>query len=136
MLGCGSRARKMGAIQLAIFGISILGTTTSAQAGSGSLSADSWLLGEFTQNVPCKGDGSDPVELKARISADQIESKAGVCKFLDARTDGNRLKAHVECHFPAGPLIGDVTFTQKINGTIDFVDRDSNYTAILHRCPK
>ena len=42
----------------------------------------------------------------------------------------------MECHFPAGPLIGDVTFTQKANGTIDVVDRDNNYTAILYRCPK
>jgi hypothetical protein len=42
----------------------------------------------------------------------------------------------MECHFPAGPLIRDVTFTQKVNGTIDVVDRDSNYSAILYRCPK
>ena len=27
----------------------------------------------------------------------------------------------MECHFPAGPLIGDVTFTQKANSTIDVV---------------
>ena len=29
----------------------------------------SWLLGNFTQNAPCKGDGSDPAELKVRIAA-------------------------------------------------------------------
>jgi hypothetical protein len=38
--------------------------------------------------------------------------------------------------FPAGPLIGDFTFTRKINGTIDFVDRDGTYCAILFRCSK
>jgi hypothetical protein len=42
----------------------------------------------------------------------------------------------MECHFPAGPLIGDVPFTKKANGTIDVVDRDNNYNAILYRCPK
>ena len=96
----------------------------------------SWLLGNFTQNAPCKGDGSDPAELKVRIAADQIESKSGICNFLAITLEGKRLKANMECHFPAGPLIGDVTFTQKANGTIDVVDRDNNYTAILYRCSK
>ena len=89
---------------------------------------DFWLLGDFTQNVPCKGDGSDPAELKVKISTDQIDSKVGVCKFLDAKPDGKRVNTHVECQFPAGPLMGDITFTQKPNNTIDFVDRDKTYT--------
>ena len=108
----------------------------SAPAASKLLSSDHWLLGEFTQNAPCKGDASDPAELRARISTDQIESKAGVCKFLDTQPEANRLKAHALCQFPAGPLIGDFTFTRKDNGTIDFVDRDGTYTAILYRCSK
>ncbi len=58
-------------------------TTVNEPANSKSLNADFWLFGEFTQNVPCRGDGSDPAELKARISPDQIEAKAGACKFLD-----------------------------------------------------
>jgi hypothetical protein len=36
--------------------------------------------------------------------------------------------------FPDGLLIGDFTFTRKANGTIDFVDRDGTYAAILYRC--
>ena len=116
--------------------ILVLANTTNAPAASKLLSSDHWLLGEFTQNAPCKGDGTDPAELKARISTDQIESKAGVCKFLDTQPEANRLKAHALCQFPAGPLIGDFTFTRKDNGTIDFVDRDGTYTAILYRCCK
>jgi hypothetical protein len=104
--------------------------------GAGLSEKSSWLLGSFTQNAPCKGDGRDPAELKVRIAADQIESKSGICNFLSVTPEPNRLKANMECHFPAGPLIGDVTFTQKANGTIDVVDRDNNYTAILYRCPK
>ena len=122
-------------ITQAILVILIL-TATDARAGSNSLSPDFWLLGEFTQNAPCKGDGTDPAELKARISTDHIDSKAGVCKFLDTQPESNRLKAHALCQFPDGPLIGDFTFTRKINGTIDFVDRDGTYTAILYRCSK
>jgi hypothetical protein len=91
----------------AIFVILILATTTNAPAGAKALNSDHWLLGEFTQNEPCKGDGSDPAELRARISTDQIEAKVGVCKFLDTQPETNRLKAHALCQFPAGPLIGE-----------------------------
>jgi hypothetical protein len=115
----------------------IFAFSSGAPADSAGLSEkSSWLLGNFTQNAPCKGDGSDPAELKVRIAADRIESKSGVCNFLAVTPEPNRLKANMECHFPAGPLIGDVTFTQKANGTIDVVDRDNNYTAILYRCSK
>jgi hypothetical protein len=113
-----------------------LATGVAAGAFAGALSADFWLVGDFTQNVPCKGDGSDPAEAKVKISTDQIDSKVGVCKFLDATPDGKRVSTHVECQFPAGPLMGDITFTLKPNNTIDFVDRDKTYTATLYRCPK
>jgi hypothetical protein len=122
-------------ITQAILAILML-TVTDGWAGSNSLSPDFWLLGEFVQNAPCKGDGTDPTELKARISTDQIESKIGVCKFLDAHPESDRLKAHALCQFPDGPVIGDFTFTRKTNGTTDFVDRDGTYTAILYRCSK
>jgi hypothetical protein len=105
-------------------------------ASAAPLSDDFWLLGDYTQNVPCKGDGSDPAEARVKISAQAIDSKVGVCTFLDAKPDGKSVKAHVECQFAAGPLMGDITFTQKPNNTIDFVDRDKNYTATLYRCPK
>ena len=111
-------------------------TSVAPVDGAGLSDKSSWLLGNFTQNAPCKGDGSDPAELKVRIAADQIESKSGVCNFLTVTPDGGRLKANMECHFPAGPLIGDVTFTRKANGTIDVVDRDNDYNAVLYRCPK
>ena len=120
-----------------LIGLAFLLVRTDAQAGTGvPLTDNFWLLGDFTQNLPCKGDGSDPAEAKVKVGSDQIISKVGVCKFLNATLEGKRLKATMECQFPAGPLIGDVTFTQKTNGIIDFVDRDNNYTATLHRCPK
>jgi|SRR6185437_627709 hypothetical protein len=120
-----------------VIGVLIFLANTPAHAGNGvPLSDDFWLLGNFTQNLPCKGDGSVSAEAKVNVAADQIVSKVGVCKFLNAQLEGKRLKATMECQFPAGPLIGDVTFTQKTNDTIDFVDRDNNYTATLYRCPK
>jgi len=107
----------------------------AAAAGADPIAGDFWLLGDYTQNKPCKGDGTDPAEAKVKISTQQIDSKVGVCKFLDAKADGNRVNTHVECQFPAGPLMGDITFTRKPNDTIDFVDSDKTYTATLYRCP-
>jgi hypothetical protein len=108
----------------------------TAAAGAGSLSNDFWLLGNYTQNVPCKGDGSDPTDLQVRISTQEIDSKVGVCTFLDTKEDGKSIKAHVECQFPAGPLMGDITFTRKPDNTVDFVDDNKLYNAVLYRCPK
>jgi hypothetical protein len=104
---------------------------TRAAAGS-----DFPLAGNYTQNVPCKGDGSDPDEVRVKISAQEIDSKAGVCNFVDSKLEGRNLHAHVECHFPAGPLMGDVTFTMQPDNTVKFIDRDQNYRAVLYRCPK
>jgi hypothetical protein len=118
-----------------IIGCLTLGLAANANAAA-SLSDDFWLLGNFTQNVPCKGDGSDPAEAKVQISAQQIESKIGVCTFLDTKEDSKSIKLRVECQFPAGPLMGEITFTQKPNNTIDFIDRDKTYNATLYRCPK
>ncbi|HXX03197.1 MAG TPA: hypothetical protein VEJ37_02605 [Xanthobacteraceae bacterium] len=117
-----------------LIGCIILALTAAASAAS--LSDDFWLLGSFTQNVPCKGDGSDPAELKVKVTTTEIDSKVGVCTFLDTKEDGKTVKAHVECQFPAGPLMGDVTFTQKTDNTVDFVDGNKLYTAVLYRCPK
>src|SRR5271170_5659616 len=60
----------------------------TAVASAGSLSDDFWLLGNYTQNVPCKGDGSDPAEVRVKISTQEIDSKVGVCTFLDTTEDG------------------------------------------------
>jgi hypothetical protein len=108
----------------------------TAAAGAGALSNDFWLLGDYTQNVPCKGDGSDPADLRVKISTQEIDSKVGVCTFLDTREDGKSIKAHVECQFPSGPLMGDITFTRKPDNTVDFADDNKLYNAVLYRCPK
>jgi len=93
------------------------------------------LAGTYMQNVPCKGDGSDPAALQVTISAQEIVSNIGVCTILDRKQDGDSTIAHVECKFPAGPMVGDITFTVLPDKTVKFVDRDNTYNAILHRCP-
>ncbi len=103
----------------------------------GGVSADDFpLVGNYTQNVACKGDGSDQPSAKVTISAQEIVSNIGVCTILDKKTNGTSISAHVECKFAGGPLIGDITFTPRPDNTIEFIDRDMTYKAVLHRCPQ
>lgn len=117
------------------------GLALALVAGSGAPGGAAWadsdfpLTGSYTQNVPCKGDGSDPVAIKVKISRQEIVSNVGVCTILDVKHDGDTINTHVECKFPAGPLMGDISFTIRPDRTLDFVDRDGNYKAVLHRCP-
>jgi hypothetical protein len=108
--------------------------TLPARAAQAS-AQDFPLIGTYMQNVPCKGDSSDKAALKVTISAQQIVSNVGVCTILDNKQDGNSYKIHVECKFPAGPMVGDLTFTPQPNKTVKFVDRDNTYNAVLYRCP-
>jgi hypothetical protein len=115
----------------------IAGTICGALLGPGAAAADNDfpLIGSYTQNVACKGDGSDPATAQVKISAQEIVSNVGVCTILDTKTDGGTITAHVECKFPAGPLMGNISFTPRPDHTIEFIDHDGNYKAILHRCP-
>ncbi len=103
---------------------------------SAAAAADDFpLAGNYTQNVACKGDGSDSVAAKVLISAQEIISNVGVCTILDTKKDGDSYAAHVECKFPSGPLMGNITFTPRPDNTVEFIDRDMTYKAVLYRCP-
>lgn len=106
-----------------------------AASAAAAVPGDFPLAGTYMQNVPCKGDGTDQPALKVTISAQQIVSNLGVCTILENKHEGNSYKLHVECKFPAGPLVGDLTFTPMPDSTVKFVDRDKTYNSILHRCP-
>ena len=108
----------------------------TASVGAAPVGDDFPLTGSYTQNVPCKGDGSDPAELQVKISAHEIHSKVGVCTFLHTKRDGKSVDAQLDCQFAAGPMLGDVTFTVQPDSTVKFVDRDQNYRSVLYRCPR
>jgi len=110
--------------------------TIALIVSAGAAPADDFILtGRYTQNVPCKGDGSDPSEVTVRISPQEIDSNVGVCTFLGTKRDGSSINAHVECKFLTGPLMGDVTFRMRPDHTVEFMDRDKTYSAVLYRCP-
>jgi hypothetical protein len=117
-----------------ITGLAALAAMVAVMAGAGR--ADEFpLSGNYTQNVDCKGDGSDQLPVRVKISPQEIVSNVGTCTILDTTKDGGTYALRVECKFPAGPLMGNLTFTPKPDKTIDFVDRDGNYKAVLHPCP-
>jgi hypothetical protein len=113
-----------------------LAIATALIAGAAYAEDDFPLTGNYTQNVACKGDGTDPAAAKVTISPQEIVSNIGVCTILDTKKDGDSIFAHVECKFAGGPLMGDITFTSQPDNTVEFVDRDSTYKALLYRCPK
>jgi hypothetical protein len=118
-----------------IYGYAVLALTLLA-AGT-ACAADAFpLAGHYTQNRLCKGDGSDPADARVHITQTEIESSVGLCTILSSKRDGNSIAANVECQIAGAPLVGDVTFTLRDTNTVDFVDRDNNYKAVLHRCPK
>jgi hypothetical protein len=117
----------------------IVGSTIVAVSGvffAAALADDFPLVGNYTQNVACKGDGSDQPSAKVTISPQEIVSNVGVCTILDKKNTGPSISAHVECKLAGGPLIGDITFTPRPDNTIEFIDRDMTYKAVLYRCPR
>ncbi len=125
----------MNFIQLGV-GRAALAVVLGLVTGAALADDDFPLAGNYTQNVACKGDGSDPATAKVSISAKEIVSNVGVCTILDTKKNGDATLVHVECKFPSGPLMGDITFTPKPDNTVQFVDRDSTYKATLYHCPK
>jgi hypothetical protein len=114
----------------------VLGGAVVLAVTAGPGAADDFpLSGNYTQNVACKGDGTDPVAVRVKISPQEIVSNLGTCTVLDTTHDGNTFAVRVECKFASGPLMGNLSFTPKPDKTIDFVDRDGNYKAVLHPCP-
>ena len=103
---------------------------------SGLAEEDFPIVGSYTRDIACKGNGSDRPDLVVRITRDQIESQMGVCRILDRRREGKAIKAHVSCTVPGAeqPILGDVTFTIRDDNSLEFEDQDHTSDAILHKC--
>jgi len=116
-------------------GCIVLASVVAGISSAAVAANDFPLVGDYTQNVACKGDGSDPATAKVMISAQEIVSNVGTCTILDTKKNGSSYAEHVECKFPSGPLMGNITLTPKPDNTVEFVDSDMTYRAVLYRCP-
>jgi hypothetical protein len=94
------------------------------------------ITGTYIENQPCKGDGSDPVAQRVKITANNIDSNFGLCALADKRREGNKFTVQVQCKDSTGTvLMSDVTFTLRNDKVLDFTDQYQTYTATLHKCP-
>jgi hypothetical protein len=117
-----------------ILAIAALATFTTASSSFGDAAFP--LVGTYTENQPCKTDGSDADVARVKITPTQIDSTLGLCTILEKKREGNTFAVHVECKGPGGsPMLGDVNFTLRDDRTVDFSDQDQTYKAVLHRCP-
>jgi hypothetical protein len=70
------------------------------------------LVGTYTENQPCKDDGSDASVARVKITPREIDSAFGLCTILQNKREGNTFAVHVECKGPGGSQMpGDVKFT-------------------------
>jgi hypothetical protein len=115
----------------------VLGVIALAAVGTAAPGEEDFpLVGTYTENQICKGDGSDAGVSRVKITAADIDSVFGLCTILNKKRDGATFAVHVECKGPGGSqMVGDVNFTLRDDKTIDFSDQDQTYKAVLHRCP-
>ena len=117
-----------------ILGIVALATFTTASISLGDAAFP--LVGTYTENQPCKTSGSEADVARVKITPTEIDSTLGLCTILQNKRQGNTFAVHVECKGPGGsPMLGDVNFTLRDDGTVDFSDQDQTYKAVLHKCP-
>ena len=112
------------ALAILTTGLAVLGEDISA------------LLGTYTENQPCKADGSEPDVPRVTITPTQIDSVFGLCSILQNKREGDSFAMHVDCKGPGGTqMLGDVNFTIRPDKTVDFSDQDQTYKAVLYKCP-
>ncbi len=95
------------------------------------------LVGTYTENQVCKGDGSDSGVSRVKITGRDIDSVFGLCTILSRKREGATFAVHVECKGPGGSqMLGDVNFTPRDDKIVDFSDQDQTYKATLYKCPE
>jgi hypothetical protein len=117
--------------------VSLIVALATLATASTSLGDDEFpLVGTYTENQPCKADGSDAGVARVKITPKEIDSVFGLCTILENKREGNTFAVHVDCKGPGGSqMLGDVNFTVREDKTIDFSDQDQTYKAVLHKCP-
>ena len=91
------------------------------------------IVGTYTENTPCTGDGSDVS--RVTITAHDIDSVFGLCTILSWKREGATFAVHLECKGPNGnQMLGDVNFTPRDDKIVDFSDLHQTYKATLYKC--
>jgi hypothetical protein len=118
--------------ELLIIGMIAVGAAVPAAADD---AMPDKLIGTWTQNKACKGDGSDPAKSLVKISAAQVDSNFGPCALSERKWDGAIFTANGACKLKGGDMDIQVKFTVKDEKTVDFLEESSQYKSVLYRCP-
>lgn len=116
----------------------VLGLMAVLPVGAAAQAANDFpLAGTYMQNRVCRGDGKDPRAMKVTITNDDITYSGGVCSISDKRVQGGEVQLRATCKQRNGNVLsGDVKFTMNDGQTVEMIDQDKNYKAVLHRCPE
>ena len=114
--------------------VRVLGIVALATLATRVLGEDDFpIVGTYTENTPCTGDGSDVS--RVTITAHDINSVFGFCTILSRKREGATFAVHLECKGPNGnQMLGDVNFTPRDDKTVDFSDLTQTYKATLYKC--
>jgi hypothetical protein len=94
------------------------------------------IEGNYLQNQPCQGNNKDPDYLRVKITPQEISYAGGVCSIDERQQDGKTFTMRVTCKFKSGAVVSDkIAFTVRNEKTLDMVQKDGSYTAVLSRCP-
>src|ERR1700685_19182 len=78
-----SRGPFVSTVSYCLIAAAALAVVGLAASGAAMADDDFPLAEKYTQNVPCKGDGSDPKDVQVEVSPQQIVSNMGVCTILN-----------------------------------------------------
>jgi hypothetical protein len=102
-----------------------------------ALADDLPIVGTYTQDQPCKGDGTDPAALIVKISLREITHGGGTCSIDGARREESKVILRVTCRFASGSILGsEILFTPRPDRTLKMVQQDGTYEAVLYKCTK
>jgi hypothetical protein len=110
--------------------------SAALMANVGSRAEELKIEGTYTQVRPCRGDGKDLKSLLVKITAEEITYSGGTCAISNKRQEGNRVVLRAACKGRSGTVLsGDIAIARRDATTLEIVDQDRNYAAVLNRCP-
>jgi hypothetical protein len=94
------------------------------------------IEGVYTQNEPCRGDGSKQEFLRVKITSQDVSYAGGLCSIDTRQQDADKLTMKVTCKFKSGAVMSSaISFTKKDANTLDMAQQGGGtYKAVLHRC--
>lgn len=110
--------------------------TAAVVLGGSAARAGDAIEGRYLQNRPCRGDSTDPTNLRVTITPQQITYAGGTCAIKTRRSEASRIIFGVSCRFRTGNTMGsDIMFTPQRGGVWHMTQGDGDFEADIYKCP-